>query len=100
MDRDSGYAKDIDEEMIPNEPTLSRLEKSIGRLCSLCDIQAHGGLQVLYFALRRLVAVAKAKPDDTPSMYSKIHVTYMYVHKHELEALNVSIELGLVLNRV
>jgi hypothetical protein len=44
--RDLGYAKDIDEGMIPNEPTLSRLEKSIGRLCSLFDIQAHGELQV------------------------------------------------------
>jgi hypothetical protein len=58
--RDSGYAKDIDEGMIPNEPTLSRLEKSIGLLCSLFDIQASGELQVLYLflLLRRLVAKA------------------------------------------
>jgi hypothetical protein len=32
MDRDLGDAKDIDEQMIPNKPTLSRLECSISRL--------------------------------------------------------------------
>jgi hypothetical protein len=75
MDRGSGDAKDIDEEMIPNEPTLSRLEKSIGRVCSLCDIQAHGGLQVLYFSLLLYRLVAKVKPDDTPCMYLNVHVS-------------------------
>jgi hypothetical protein len=72
--RDSGYAKDIDEGMIPNEPTLSRLEKSIGRLCSLFDIQAHGELQVPYFSLLLRRLMVKVKPDDTPSMYLNIHV--------------------------
>jgi hypothetical protein len=72
--RDSGYAKDIDEGMIPNEPTLSRLEKSIGRLCSLFDIQAHGELQVPYFSLLLRRLMVKVKPDDTPFMYLNIHV--------------------------
>jgi hypothetical protein len=80
--RDSGYAKDIDEEMIPNEPTLSRLEKSIGPLCSLFDIQARGGLPVLYFSLLLRRLMAKAMPDDTPSMYLNIHVCTSFVYKH------------------
>jgi hypothetical protein len=99
MDRYLGDAEDIDEEMIPNEPTLSRLERSINRLCSLSDVRALGSPQVLYILLLLHRLISKAEPVSTLLMYLCKNMTsrYMYIH---VEALSASVELGLVLNIV